>query len=106
MHVQQRRSVEGKWELLRGTVIDEVWSLAGDGAWHTIQALLRESSFEPEAVYAALGFLTKYGFAKASGRGEEARIKVTVGPAPKEIAGVLGSALTGVEHVRFWRTPY
>ena len=91
---------------LRATVIDEVWTLAGDGAWHTIQALLRKSSFEPEAVHAALSFLTKYGFAQTSGDGEEAKIKVTLGPSPKEIAGILGSALTGVEHDLFWRIPY
>jgi hypothetical protein len=81
--------VEGALKLSRlATVLDELWFLARDGRWHTRQDLASESSFEPEAVNAALGFLVKYGFAQSLG-GAEMMIRVTGGPSPNEVASVL-----------------
>jgi len=72
------------------TVVDELWSLAGDGRWHTVQDLIKKSSFNGEAVNDALNFLTKYGFAQLSGAGKKAMIRaVPMEPAPSVIAGIL-----------------
>ena len=70
------------------TVVDELWFLTRDGRWHTRQDLTRKSSFDPEAVNAALGFLVKYGFAQSS-EGAEMMIRVTGGPSPNDVASVL-----------------
>ena len=74
------------------TVVDELWSLTGDGKWHSTRTLLRRSSFKPEVVNAALGFLARYGFVQLSGD-VELRVRIAGGPSPSEVAGVL-SALT------------
>jgi hypothetical protein len=84
---------EGVLRLSRlASVVDELWLLTRDGRWHTKRDLARKSSFKPEAVNAALGFLVKYGFAHSSG-GAEMMIRVTGGPSPNEVASVL-SVLT------------
>jgi len=70
------------------SVVDELWSLANDGRWHTRRALIRKSSFEPDAVIAAIGFLVKYGFARSS-RGTGTRIKATRVPSPNTMARLL-----------------
>ena len=71
-----------------GSVVDELWVLTRDGRWHSRSDLARRSSFESEAVDAALGFLVKYGFAQSLG-GEDMRIRSTGGPSPKEVARAL-----------------
>ena len=82
-------SVEGMLKLSRlATVVDELWFLTRDGRWHTRRDLASESSFEPEAVNAALGFLVKYGFAQSSG-GAEMTIRSIGGPSPSEVARML-----------------
>jgi hypothetical protein len=70
------------------SVVDELWDLTRDGRWHSRSALARRSSFEPDAVNAAVGFLVKYGFAQSSG-GTETRIRLTGGPSPGEVARAL-----------------
>lgn len=86
--------MEGVLKLARlATVVDELWFLTRDGRWHTRRDLAGESSFEPEAVNAALRFLVKYGFAESSG-GAEMMIKVTGGPSPNEVASVLSVLLS------------
>jgi len=81
--------VEGMLKVSRlATVVDELWSLTRDGRWHTRRALTRESSFNPEVVNAALGFLVKYCFIQSSG-GVEMRIRGSEGPSPNEVARVL-----------------
>jgi len=82
-------SVEDVLNISRlATVVDELWFLARDGRWHTRRDLASESSFEPEAVNAALGFLVKYGFAQASA-GAEMTIRVPGSPSPNEVASML-----------------
>ena len=71
-------------------VVDEVWSMTSDGRWHSRKALARESSFKPQAVNAALGFLVKYGFVQSSGEAG-IRLRVVQGPSPLEIARALSA---------------
>jgi hypothetical protein len=78
------------------TVVDELWLLTRDGRWHTKRDLTRKSSFKPEAVNAALGFLVKYGFAQSSGQAEM-MIRVTGGPSPNDVASVLSHLALGSE---------
>jgi hypothetical protein len=70
------------------SVVDELWILTKDGRWHSRSCLAKKSSFEAEAVNAALGFLVKYGFAQSSG-GADMRIRLTGGPSPNEVARAL-----------------
>jgi hypothetical protein len=72
----------------RGPVIDELWSLARDGRWHSKRSLAKESSFRPEIVRSALSFLVKYGFAQLSGDGN-GKIRISNGPSPAEVASLL-----------------
>jgi hypothetical protein len=81
------------------TVVDELWSLTGDGRWHSTRTLVRESSFGPEAVNAALDFLVKYGFVQSSGD-VEMRVRLAGGPSPSEVVRVL-SALAFQKAPRF-----
>ena len=81
------------------SVVDELWSLTGDGRWHSTRALVQRSSFNPEVVNAALGFLVKYGFVQSSGD-VEAMVRMAGGPSPGEVARVL-SALTFQNASRF-----
>ena len=82
-------SLKGLLNMSRlATVVDELWFLIRDGRWRTKWDLASESSFEPEAVNAALGFLVKYGFAQASA-GAEMTIRVPGSPSPNEVASML-----------------
>lgn len=81
------------------TVVDELWSLTGDGRWHSTRALVQRSSFRPQVVNAALGFLVKYGFVQVSGD-VETRVRMAGGPSPGEVAKVL-SALVFQNESRF-----
>jgi hypothetical protein len=95
-------SVEGVLKLSRlATVVDELWFLTMDGRWHTRQDLAGESSFEPEAVNAALRFLVKYGFAQSLGEAEE-RIRRNDCPSPEEVAGMLASLVFDEEQRFAW----
>lgn len=71
-------------------VVDELWSLTGDGRWHSARTLVQRSSFKPEVVNAALGFLVKYGFVHSSGD-TEMRVRMVGGPSPGEVARVLSA---------------
>ena len=73
---------------LFATVVDELWSLTGDGQWHSARALVQRSSFKPDVVNAALEFLVKYGFVQSSGD-MEMRVMMVGGPSPGEVAKVL-----------------
>jgi hypothetical protein len=75
-------------------VIDELWSLAQDNRWHGQRALARMSDFNAEVVWAALGFLVKYGFAQVSGDGKR-RIRITAGPSPRQVASILRGLVPG-----------
>ena len=72
------------------SVVDELWSLTGDGRWHSVRTLVQRSSFKPEVVNAALGFLVKYGFVYSSGD-VEMRVRMAGGPSPGEVAKVLSA---------------
>ena len=81
------------------SVVDELWSLTGDGRWHSTRALAQRSAFRSEVVTAALSFLVKYGFVQSSGD-VEMRVRMAGGPSPGEVAKVL-SALTFQSASRF-----
>jgi hypothetical protein len=72
------------------SVVDELWSLGGDGRWHSTRTLVKRSSFNSEVVNAALEFLVKYGFVQSSGDAEM-RVRMAGGPAPGEVARVLAA---------------
>jgi hypothetical protein len=69
-------------------VVDELWFLTSDGRWHTRTGIMKKSSFEPDAVNAALRFLVKYGFAKLS-RGTGTKIRTLQTPSPDSIARLI-----------------
>jgi hypothetical protein len=69
-------------------VVDELWFLTSDGRWHTRAGIVRKSSFEPDAVNAALSFLVKYGFARLS-RGAGTKIRALRTPSPSSLARLI-----------------
>jgi hypothetical protein len=73
---------------LRPNVVDELWFLTRGGRWHTRQRIMKKSSFEPDAVNAALRFLVKYGFARLS-RGAGRKIRTVRTPSPGSVARLI-----------------
>lgn len=72
-------------------LVDMVWSLAGDGRWHTRNDLEKHVPFSPKELSAVVDFLVKYGFAQLSVKRVK-RFKMVVDcPSPMEAANILES---------------
>jgi hypothetical protein len=73
--------------------VDEIWKLASDGKWHTLNEIARRAEVPTEMAGLAVDFLDKYGFAETSAI-DVRWFRIRLGaPSPLEIAESLSGLL-------------